>query len=89
MAQVEAVAVAGVEAVAEAEALESKETVEEETSAVEKELKTFLKWVRKGNHKRNFNFEHIEDDYADVLNKYVSVGDLDAARWYAERYLGI
>jgi hypothetical protein len=57
--------------------------------AVEKELKAFLKWIRKGNHKRNFNFEHIEGDYADVLNKYVSVGDLEAARWYAERYLGI
>ena len=75
--------------VAETEAVATEETVEEETSAVEKELKTFLKWVRKGNHKRNFNFEHIEDDYAEILNKYVSVGDLDAARWYAERYLGI
>ena len=69
--------------------LEKAKGVQEETSAVEKELKAFLKWVRKGNHKRNFNFEHVEGDYAEVLNKYVAVGDLEAARWYAERYLGI
>ena len=63
--------------------------VEEEVSASQKELKSFLRWVRKGNHKRKFNFEAVEPDLADVLNKYVAVGDFDAARWHAENYLGI
>jgi hypothetical protein len=39
--------------------------------------------------KRKFNFEVIEKDYAEVLNKYVGIGDLDSARWYAERYIGL
>jgi hypothetical protein len=39
--------------------------------------------------KRKFNFEAVEEDYAEVLNKYAGIGDLDSARWYAERYLGL
>jgi hypothetical protein len=53
------------------------------------EVKKFLRWLRKGNMKRKFNFEVIEEDYAEVLNKYVGIGDLDSARWYAERYIGL
>ena len=53
------------------------------------EVKKFLKWIRKGNFKRKFNFEVIEADYAEVLNKYVGIGDLESARWYAERYIGL
>lgn len=64
------------------------EVVAEEPKA-EKEIKAFLKWVRKGNHKRDFNFTAVDEDYAAVLNKYAAVGDLDSARWYAERYLGL
>ena len=60
-----------------------------ETDKAAKEIKAFLKWVRKGNFKRQFNFEIVEADYAEVLNKYVLVGDLESARWYAERYLGL
>ena len=63
-------------------------TTEESDKATE-EVKKFLKWIRKGNMKRKFNFEVIEDDYAEVLNKYVAIGDLDSARWYAERYIGL
>lgn len=63
-------------------------TTEETDKAVE-EVKKFLKWIRKGNMKRKFNFEVIEEDYAEVLNKYVGIGDLDSARWYAERYIGL
>lgn len=68
--------------------LEENESLEEVDKAA-KEIKAFLKWVRKGNFKRQFNFEQVEADYAEVLNKYVSVGDLESARWYAERYLGL
>jgi len=53
------------------------------------EIKTFIRWVRKGNSSRSFNFEYVEDTYAEVLNKFVEAKDLDGARWYAERYLGL
>lgn len=62
---------------------------EEEVSAAQKELKAFLKWIRKGKFNRKFNFEFLEPDLGEVLNKYVALGDLDAARWHAENYLGI
>lgn len=62
---------------------------EEEVSAAQKELKAFLKWIRKGKFNRKFNFESLEPDLGEVLNKYVALGDLDAARWHAENYLGI
>ena len=62
---------------------------EDETDKAVKEIKAFLKWIRKGNMKRKFNFEAVEEDYAEVLNKYAGIGDLDSARWYAERYLGL
>ena len=54
-----------------------------------KEIKAFLKWMRKGSFSRPFNFEATEKEFADLLNKYVESGDPESARWYAERYLGI
>ena len=57
-------------------------------SPAEQEVKVFLKWSRKSGRKRQFNFEHIEEDYAKMLNKFVAVGDRDSARWYAQMYLG-
>jgi hypothetical protein len=65
------------------------ESPKEESDKATEEVKKFLKWIRKGNMKRKFNFEAIEEDYAEVLNKYVAIGDLDSARWYAERYIGL
>jgi hypothetical protein len=62
---------------------------EKTTDKSVKEVKAFLRWIRKGNFKRKFNFESIEEDYAEVLNKYVGIGDLESARWYAERYIGL
>jgi hypothetical protein len=53
------------------------------------EIKSFIRWIRKGNANRSFNFESVEDTYAEVLNKFVEAKDLDGARWYAERYLGL
>jgi len=62
---------------------------EDNTDKSVKEIKSFLKWIRKGNFKRSFNFEIVEPDYAEVLNKYVGIGDTESAKWYAERYLGL
>lgn len=66
-----------------------EEASEDEVDKSAEEIKKFLRWLRKGNFKRNFNFAFVEQDYAEILNKYVSVGDLDSARYYAESYLGI
>lgn len=55
----------------------------------QEEVKKFIRWVRKGNPTRPFEFEILEPTYADVLNKFVETKDLDSARWYAELYLGI
>jgi hypothetical protein len=68
---------------------DAKEIMNEDASKSVKEIKSFLKWIRKGNFKRSFNFEIVEADYAEVLNKYVGIGDVESARWYAERYLGL
>ena len=57
--------------------------------SAQEEIKTFIRWVRKGNSSRSFNFKYVEDTYAEVLNKFVEAKDLDGARWYAERYLGV
>jgi hypothetical protein len=53
------------------------------------EVKKFIRWVRRGNLDKSFNFEHLESTYSEVLNKFVEAGDPDGARWYAERYLGL
>lgn len=55
----------------------------------QQEVKKFIRWVRKGNTSRPFNFESLESTYAETLNKFVELNDLDGARWYAERYLGV
>ena len=69
-------------------AKDSAEKPEANKSAQE-EIRTFIRWVRKGNTSRSFNFEKVEATYAETLNKFVEAKDLDGARWYAERYLGI
>jgi len=53
------------------------------------EMRAFIRFVRKGYTDRTFNFEFIDESYAEVLNKFIKVGDLEGARWYAERYLGL
>jgi hypothetical protein len=77
--------------------IQSAAAVETSTPAVEapkpeekpavSEVKSFLKWSRIARD-RAFNFEHLEEEYAATLNKFILTGDLDGARWYAERYLG-
>jgi hypothetical protein len=72
-----------------ADAKDIAEETQDDTQDATEEVKKFLKWVRKGNFKRKFNFEVIDADYAEVLNKYVGIGDIESARWYAERYIGL
>ena len=64
-------------------------TPTKEDSEVNQEVKKFLKWIRKGKVNRQFNFEHIEKEYAEVINKYISIGDTESAQWYALRYVGL
>jgi hypothetical protein len=65
---------------------EPEQTVE--TEPAQKEVEKFLRWINKSAPSRPFNFEHLENSYADVLNKFIDEKDFDSARWYAERYLG-
>jgi hypothetical protein len=66
-----------------------KPTEKPSEKSAQDEIRSFLRWVRKGNTNRTFNFEQVEQTYAEVLNKFVEANDLDGARWYAERYLGL
>jgi len=66
-----------------------EDTKEEESNQAVEEAKKFLKWLRKGYRNRSFNFEHVEPEYAEIINKYVALGDEESARWHMERYLGL
>jgi hypothetical protein len=55
----------------------------------QQEVKKFLRYVTRGTPTRSFTFEHLDHAYAEVLNKFIEARDLDGARWYAERYLGL
>lgn len=68
---------------------ELTEPAEPKPTDAKDEIKSFIRWVRKGNANRAFNFEKVEATYAEVLNKFVEAKDLDGARWYAEHYLGL
>lgn len=54
----------------------------------EKEVKKFLRWIRKEMPTRPFEFKALDETYAEVLNKFIETKDIDSARWYAEHYLG-
>jgi hypothetical protein len=60
----------------------------EPDATARQEVKSFLKWLKKP-RTRPFDFEHLDSGYAETLNKFVIVEDIDGARWYAERYLGV
>jgi len=62
---------------------------EPKAEPAQEEVKKFIRWVNRGTATRPFNFEHLDHAYAEVLNKFVEARDLDGARWYAERYLGL
>jgi hypothetical protein len=77
------------EAPAESEPTKSEDTPEAKPTDAEEEVKKFIRWLRKGNPTRAFEFKALDETYADVLNKFVETKDVDSARWYAEHYLGI
>lgn len=68
---------------------EAPEIVEEKPVKAEEEVKKFIRWIRKGTPTRPFEFEVLDETYAEILNKFVEAKDIDSARWYAEHYLGI
>lgn len=74
---------------------EPKEEIKEEIkpedkpAKAEEEVKKFIRWIRKGQPTRSFEFIDLDPTYADVLNKFIETKDVDSARWYAEHYLGI
>ena len=70
----------------EVEAPKEKPEIEAPDTQAVKEMKAFLRWLRKSPD-REFKFEHVEVLYGDVLNKFIGEQDYDSARWYAERYL--
>jgi hypothetical protein len=55
----------------------------------QQEVAKFVRWINRVTPDRSFNFEHLEKSYAEVLNKFIDAKDIDGARWYAERYLGL
>ena len=63
--------------------------IEAPVEPAQEEVKKFIRWVNRGTATRPFNFEHLDHAYAEVLNKFIDAKDLDGARWYAERYLGL
>ena len=67
----------------------AEEETEEESDKTTEEVKKFLKWLRKKRFDRAFKFHEVEPEYAELLNKYVALGDDESARWHAERYLGL
>ena len=75
------------EVAAPTEPAKPEEPVKPEKPALD-EVKSFIKWARKP-HNRPFEFKFVETTYAETLNKFVDAKDLDGARWYAERYLGL
>ena len=68
---------------------EEKPKEENKPKPAEEEVKKFIRWIRKGNQSRPFEFKELDAEYAEVLNKFVETKDIDSARWYAEHYLGI
>jgi hypothetical protein len=61
--------------------------VEEITPEVQAEVKAFMKWVKKGNRGRAFEFKSIDPVVGEALNRCALDDDLDTARALAKAYL--
>ena len=73
-------------------AIEEKPTepIEEEkpvTVETVKEVQAFMKWAKKGDRGRDFEFKTLDPIVADALNQCVYDGDLDTAKALAKAYL--
>jgi len=66
-----------------------EEPTEEKPPSVEtvKEVQAFMKWAKKGDRGRDFEFKTIEPIVAEALNQCVFDGDLDTAKALAKAYL--
>ena len=66
-----------------------EEPTEEKPPSVEtvKEVQAFMKWAKKGDRGRDFEFKTIEPIVAEALNQCVYDGDLDTAKALAKAYL--
>jgi hypothetical protein len=75
-------------AIQEPVAVEEPE-VEETPVTVEtvKEVQAFMKWAKKGDRGRDFEFKTIDPIVAEALNQCVFDGDLDTAKALAKAYL--
>ena len=74
-----------IEAPAEAKEPEIAETPV--TVETVKEVQAFMKWAKKGDRGRDFEFKTIEPIVAEALNQCVYDGDLDTAKALAKAYL--
>jgi hypothetical protein len=54
----------------------------------QQEIKAFLKWVKKGNTEREFEFKCVESLYADALNRAVKDNDLEMVKSLSDVVLG-
>jgi hypothetical protein len=77
-----------IEAPVEAEVPEEEEIAETPvTVETVKEVQAFMKWAKKGDRGRDFEFKTIEPIVAEALNQCVYDGDLDTAKALAKAYL--
>ena len=77
-----------IEAPVEAEVVEEPEIAETPvTVETVKEVQAFMKWAKKGDRGRDFEFKTIEPIVAEALNQCVYDGDLDTAKALAKAYL--
>jgi hypothetical protein len=83
-------ALEGSEATAVEEPEAPEEAIEEETPVTietVKEVQAFMKWAKKGDRGRDFEFKTIDPIVAEALNQCVYDGDLDTAKALAKAYL--
>ena len=64
-----------------------QQAIENVTAEAQTEVKAFLKWIKKGNRGRNFEFKAIDSVVAEALNRCALDDDLETARALAKAYL--
>jgi hypothetical protein len=64
-----------------------QQAIENVTAEAQTEVKAFLKWIKKGNRGRNFEFKAIDSIVGEALNRCALDDDLDTARALAKAYL--
>ena len=67
--------------------LTEEEPKEPELKPIEEEVKKFIRWTKRETPSRSFNFEYLEPEYSEILNKFIENQEFDKARSYAENFL--